>query len=38
MGRKPAHWTRVDRLYETIRISMQNLFDDLGIATRSYAA
>ncbi len=32
MGRKPAHWTRVDRDYETIRIHMQALFQDLGIA------
>jgi hypothetical protein len=32
MGRKPAHWTRVDRHYETIRINMQALFHDLGIA------
>jgi hypothetical protein len=23
MGRKPAHWTRVDRGYERIRIDMQ---------------
>ena len=31
MGRKPATWTRVDRDYETIRIDMQTLFNDLGI-------
>jgi hypothetical protein len=30
-GRKPAHWTRIDRDYETLRIGMQNLFHDLGI-------
>jgi hypothetical protein len=30
-GRKPAHWTRIDRDYETLRIGMQNLFCDLGI-------
>jgi hypothetical protein len=30
-GRKPAHWTRIDRDYETLRIGMQTLFDDLGI-------
>ena len=30
-GRKPTHWTRIDRDYETLRIGMQNLFDDLGI-------
>jgi hypothetical protein len=32
MGRKPTHWTPVDRDYETIRIHMQTLFHDLGIA------
>ena len=30
-GRKPAHWTAIDRDYETLRIGMQTLFDDLGI-------
>ena len=30
-GRKPAHWTRIDRDYETLRIGMQGLFNDLGI-------
>ena len=30
-GRKPAHWTLIDRDYETLRIGMQNLFHDLGI-------
>ena len=30
-GRKPAHWTVIDRDYETLRIGMQTLFDDLGI-------
>ena len=30
-GRKPAHWTGIDRDYETLRIGMQNLFHDLGI-------
>ena len=34
MGRKPAHWTRVDRDYETLRIGMQTLFHDLGITRR----
>ncbi len=38
MGRKPVHWTRADWHYETIRISMQTLFSDLGIATCSDAA
>ena len=32
MGRKPAHWTRVDH-YERIRIDMQTLFNDLAIDT-----
>ncbi len=30
-GRMPAHWTTVDRDYETLRIGMQALFGDLGI-------
>ncbi len=33
MGRKSAHWTRVDRDYERIRIDMQTLFNDLAIDT-----
>jgi hypothetical protein len=33
MGRKPAHWTRIDRHYELIRIDMQRLFNDLAIET-----
>lgn len=33
MGRKPTHWTRVDRDYERIRIDMQTLFTDLAIET-----
>jgi hypothetical protein len=33
MGRKPTHWTRVDRDYEQIRIDMQTLFTDLAIET-----
>ena len=33
MSRKPAHWTRVDRDYEQIRIHMQTLFNDLAIET-----
>ena len=33
MGRKPAHWTLVDRDYEQIRIHMQTLFNDLAIET-----
>lgn len=37
-GRKPAHWTRVDRDYETIRVHMQTLFADLAIGTAAAAA
>jgi hypothetical protein len=37
-GRKPAHWTRVDRDYETLRIGMQALFRDIGIETLPAAA
>ncbi len=33
MGRKPAHWTDIDRDYETLRIGMQTLFRDLAIET-----
>ena len=36
-GRKPAHWTRIDRDYET-RIGMQGLFNDLGITASTAAA
>jgi len=38
IGRKPAHWTRIDRDYETLRIGMQALFHDLGITPRTLAA
>jgi hypothetical protein len=38
MGRKPAHWTRVDRDYETLRVNMQTLFHDLGLTTSTAAA
>jgi hypothetical protein len=37
-GRKPTHWTAIDRDYETLRIGMQTLFADLGIITTSSAA
>ncbi len=37
-GRKPAHWTAVDRDYETLRTGMQDLFHDLGIETQPAAA
>lgn len=33
MGRKPAHWTDIDRDYENLRIGMQALFRDLAIET-----
>jgi hypothetical protein len=38
LGRKPLHWTAVDRDYETLRVNMQALFDHLGIATAPAAA
>ncbi len=38
LGRKPAHWTPVDRDYEQIRIAMQPLFTHLGIDTQPVAA
>jgi len=38
MGRKPTHWTRVDRDYETLRVNMHTLFHDLGITTTRAAA
>lgn len=31
-GRKPGAWTRIDRDYETLRVDMQRLFHDLGLA------
>jgi hypothetical protein len=37
-GRKPAHWTAIDRDYETLHIGMQVLFHDLGITTPAAAA
>jgi hypothetical protein len=37
-GRKPARWTAVDRDYETLRINMQKLFDDLAITPVPAAA
>jgi hypothetical protein len=37
-GRPPAHWTTVDRDYQTLRIGMQTLFHDLGIETLPAAA
>lgn len=38
MGRKPAHWTRIDRDYENLRIGMQALFHHLGITPATAAA
>ena len=38
MGRKPTHWTAIDRDYETLRINMQTLFHDLDITTSTAAA
>jgi len=32
MGRKPKIRTPIDRRYESLRIGMQDLFRDLGIA------
>jgi len=37
-GRPPKHWTQIDRDYETIRLAMQTLFNDLGISPRPAAA
>jgi hypothetical protein len=36
-GRKPTHWTLIDRDYETLRTGMQTLFRDLGISVASTA-
>jgi hypothetical protein len=38
MGRKPAHWSIVDRDYEQLRIGMHTLFNHLGISTQAAAA
>lgn len=35
LGRRPAHWTTVDRRYETLRIDMEALFSDLALITRA---
>jgi hypothetical protein len=37
-GRLPKTWTNIDRDYETIRLNMQTLLNDLGIATKATAA
>jgi hypothetical protein len=31
-GRKPATWTRTDQHYETLRLGMKALMDDMGVA------
>ena len=36
-GRKPTHWTAIDRHYETLRIGMQALFHDLGVTPAAVA-
>jgi len=33
MGCKPSIWTPIDRRYESLRIGMQDLFQDLGTIT-----
>jgi hypothetical protein len=37
-GRKPTHWTAIDRHYQTLRIGMQHLFHDLGVTPAAVAA
>jgi hypothetical protein len=37
-GRPPKHWTQIDRDYETIRLHMQTLFNDLGTSLKPEAA
>ncbi len=37
LGRKPTHWTAIDRDYETLRIGMPTLFHDLGITSSAAA-
>ncbi len=34
-GRKPAHWTAIDRDYETLRTDMNTLFNHLAITTHA---
>jgi hypothetical protein len=38
LGRKPGHWTAVDRDYEDLRIGMQSLFRHIGIEATPTAA
>jgi hypothetical protein len=37
MGRKPNVWTPIDRRYEQLRVDLQRLFTDLGLATPAQA-
>jgi hypothetical protein len=37
-GRKPSHWTVIDRDYETLRTNMHTLFDHLAITTNRATA
>jgi hypothetical protein len=37
-GRVPKTWTQIDRDYETLRLDMQALFNDLGISTTNAGA
>jgi len=37
LGRKPSTWTRIDRDYEQLRITMQTLLSDLAIDTPAAA-
>lgn len=37
-GRPPKNWTQLDRDYETIRLDMQTLFNDLGISLKPATA
>ncbi len=37
-GRLPENWTNIDRDYETLRLDMQTLFNDLGISTKTAPA
>ena len=36
-GRPPKNWTKIDRDYETLRLDMQTLFNDLGISLNTAA-
>ena len=32
LGRKPKNWSRIDQHYETLRLNMRDLFNELGLA------